>query len=182
VDFKNTVVIMTSNVATEELRRAASIGFITPHFGETDDESDNRERHTKAMEGLRRAFRPEFLNRIDQIVVFHSLGQSELHQIIDLLMAKVRARLEEQNLGLRYGEDLDTFLMKEGFDQEFGARPLRRAIQTHVDDALADAILNGTLQPGQTAVLQVVDDTVQVSAEGQPRLLAEPAPAAQEVA
>jgi ATP-dependent Clp protease ATP-binding subunit ClpC len=182
VDFKNTVVIMTSNVATEELRRAASIGFTTPHFGETDADSDTRERHTKAMEGLRRAFRPEFLNRIDQIVVFHSLGQSELHQIIDLLMAKVRARLEEQNLGLRYGEDLDTFLMKEGFDQEFGARPLRRAIQTHVDDALADAILNGTVQPGQTAILQIVDDTVQVSAEGQPPLLAEPASAAQEVA
>jgi ATP-dependent Clp protease ATP-binding subunit ClpC len=182
VDFKNTVVIMTSNVATEELRRAASIGFMTPHFGETEAESDNRERQSKAMEGLRRAFRPEFLNRIDQIVVFHSLGQNELHQIIDLLMAKVRARLEEQNLGLRYGEDLDTFLMKEGFDQEFGARPLRRAIQTHVDDALADAILNGTLQPGQAAILRVVDDTVQVSAEGQPQLLTEPAPAAQEVA
>ena len=115
-------------------------------------------------------------------MVFHSLGQSELHQIIDLLMAKVRARLEEQNLGLRYGEDLDAFLMKEGFDQEFGARPLRRAIQTHVDDALADAILNGTLRPGQTAILQIVDDTVQVSAEGQPLALTEPAPAAQEVA
>ena len=93
VDFKNTVVIMTSNVATEEIRRAATIGFTTPHFGETVAESDNREQHAKAMEGLRRAFRPEFLNRIDQIVVFHSLGQSELHQIIDLLMAKVHARL-----------------------------------------------------------------------------------------
>jgi ATP-dependent Clp protease ATP-binding subunit ClpC len=168
VDFKNTVVIMTSNVATEDLRRAASIGFITPRIGETESESEDRERHTKAMEGLRRAFRPEFLNRIDQIVVFHSLGRTELHQIIDLLMAKVRARVAEQGMDLRYGEDLDEFLMNEGFDQEFGARPLRRAIQTHVDDALADAILNGTVQPGQAAVLSVVEGAVTVGAEGEP--------------
>jgi ATP-dependent Clp protease ATP-binding subunit ClpC len=174
VDFKNTVVIMTSNVATEEIRRAASIGFMTPRAGEAKDEreSEDAERRAKAMEGLRRAFRPEFLNRIDQIVVFHSLGKDELRQIIELLMAKVQVRLAEQGLGLRYGEDLEAFLMKEGFDQEFGARPLRRAIQTHVDDALADAILSGTLQPGQTAVLSVVDGAVQVSAEGEPKQLA----------
>ncbi len=176
VDFKNTVVIMTSNVATEEIRRAARIGFISPRAGETEDETEDRERNAKAMEGLRRAFRPEFLNRIDQIVVFHSLGESELRQIVDLLMAKVRARLEEQGLGLSYNDDLDRFLMREGFDQEFGARPLRRAIQTHVDDALADAILNGTVRPGQTAVLSVEDDTVRVGAVGEPKPLA-PAPA-----
>ncbi|MGO8948230.1 MAG: AAA family ATPase [Ktedonobacterales bacterium] len=173
VDFKNTVVIMTSNVATEDIRRAASIGFISPRVGESEAESEDRERRTKAMEGLRRAFRPEFLNRIDQIVVFRSLGQSELHQIVDLLMAKVRVRLEEQGLGLLYGEDLDAFLIKEGFDQEFGARPLRRAIQTHVDDALADAILNGTVRPGQTAVISVVDGTVQVGALGEARQVAQ---------
>ncbi len=172
VDFKNTVVIMTSNVATEEIRRAARIGFIPARAGETESESEDRERNTKAMEGLRRAFRPEFLNRIDQIVVFHSLGESEIRQIIDLLMAKVRIRLEEQGLGLAYGDDLDTLLMKEGFDEEFGARPLRRAIQTHVDDALADAILNGTVRPGQTAVLTVEGDIVQVVAQGEPKPLA----------
>jgi ATP-dependent Clp protease ATP-binding subunit ClpC len=182
VDFKNTVVIMTSNVATEDIRRAASIGFITPHLGESAAEHEDQERHTKAMEGLRRAFRPEFLNRIDQIVVFHSLGREELHQIIELLMAKVSARLQEQNLSLRYSEDLEAFLMREGFDQEFGARPLRRAIQTHVDDALADAILNGTLRPGQTAVLAVVDGVVQVSTEGEPAQLVAPTTPAMHVA
>jgi ATP-dependent Clp protease ATP-binding subunit ClpC len=182
VDFKNTVVIMTSNVATEEIRRASSIGFITPRFGESASEHEDQERNTKAMEGLRRAFRPEFLNRIDQIVVFHSLGREELHQIIELLMAKVAIRLQEQNLSLRYGEDLESFLMQEGFDQEFGARPLRRAIQTHVDDALADAILNGTLRPGQTAVLSVVDGVVQVSAEGEPATLVAPTTPAMHVA
>ncbi len=171
VDFKNTAVIMTSNVATEELKRAGSIGFLTPRWGEAKNERDSEEaqRRAKALEGLKKAFRPEFLNRIDQIVVFHSLGREELRQIIDLLLAKVQERLNEQEITLEFGDDLRDFLMKEGFDAEFGARPLRRAIQTYVDDALADALLAGALQPGQTAVLTVVDGAVQVNASGEPR-------------
>jgi ATP-dependent Clp protease ATP-binding subunit ClpC len=181
VDFKNTAVIMTSNVATAELRRGATIGFLPARWGEATNERDSEEaqRRAKAMEGLKRAFRPEFLNRIDQIVVFHSLGHAELRQIIDLLLAKVQNRLAEQAITLEFGDDLREFLMAEGFDEEFGARPLRRAIQTHVDDALADALLAGTLQPGQTAVLTVQDSKVQVSAHGEPRIItAEPAKAA----
>ncbi len=181
VDFKNTVVIMTSNVATAELKRAASIGFLPTRWGEATNERDSEEaqRKAKAMEGLKRAFRPEFLNRIDQIVVFHALGRPELRQIIDLLLAKVQARLAEQAITLEYGDDLRDFLMKEGIDEEFGARPLRRAIQAHIDDALADALLAGALQPGQTAVLSVQDGKVQVSARGEPRITAtEPARAA----
>src|SRR5262249_10848469 len=85
--FKHPVGILTSNVAKEDIRRAASIGFVTPRLGESVAEHEDQERHPKAMEGLRRAFRPEFLNRIDQIVVFHSLGREELHKIIELLMA-----------------------------------------------------------------------------------------------
>ncbi|HEU5199237.1 MAG TPA: ATP-dependent Clp protease ATP-binding subunit [Ktedonobacterales bacterium] len=171
VDFKNTAVIMTSNVATEALKRAGSIGFLTPRWGEAKNERDSEEaqRRAKALEGLRKAFRPEFLNRIDQIVVFHALGREELRQIIDLLMAKVQERLNEQEIMLEFSDDLRDFLMKEGFDAEFGARPLRRAIQTYVDDALADALLAGTIQPGQTAVLTVVDGAVQVNASGEPR-------------
>jgi ATP-dependent Clp protease ATP-binding subunit ClpC len=178
VDFKNTVVIMTSNVSTPEIKRA-DIGFLAPRWGEATSEHDSEEakRQAKALEGLRRAFRPEFINRIDQIVVFHALGRDELRQIVDLLMAKVSARLTEQRITLSYGDDLRDFLMREGFDQEFGARPLRRAIQTHVDDALADALLAGTIQPGQTAVLSVADDAVRVSAEGEPLALPAPAPA-----
>ncbi len=174
VDFKNTVVIMTSNVATAELKRAATIGFLPTRWGEATNERDSEEaqRQAKAMEGLKRAFRPEFLNRIDQIVVFHALGRAELRQIIDLLLAKVQARLNEQAITLEFGDDLRDFLMAEGFDEEFGARPLRRAIQTHVDDALADALLAGTLQPGQTAILTVQDGKVQVSARGEPRPVA----------
>ncbi len=181
VDFKNTVVIMTSNVATAELKRGGSIGFLPTRWGEatSQQEAEEAQRKAKALEGLKRAFRPEFLNRIDQIVVFHALEKPQLRQIIDLLLAKVQARLAEQQITLEYGDDLRDFLMKEGFDEEFGARPLRRAIQTHVDDALADAILAGTLQPGQTAVVSIADGAVQVSAHGEPKLLnAEPLQAA----
>jgi ATP-dependent Clp protease ATP-binding subunit ClpC len=177
VDFKNTVVIMTSNVATEEIKRA-SIGFAGPRWGEsqTESESEDAKRKAKALEGLRRAFRPEFLNRIDQIVVFSALGKPELRQIVDLLLAKVGERLVEQGMQFEYGDDLRELLMREGFDQEFGARPLRRAIQTHVDDALADAILAGELQPGQTAVVGVADDKVRITATGEPHPLAQPEP------
>jgi ATP-dependent Clp protease ATP-binding subunit ClpC len=177
VDFKNTVVIMTSNVATPEIRRNG-IGFALPKWGEATsaDDSEEAQRRARAMEGLRRAFRPEFLNRIDQIVVFESLTRDELRQIVDLLMAKVSARLADQNLSLAFGDDLREFLMAEGYDPEFGARPLRRAIQTHVDDTLADAILAGTVQPGQTAHLSVVEGAVQVRVEGEPQPVAAPTP------
>jgi ATP-dependent Clp protease ATP-binding subunit ClpC len=170
VDFKNTVVIMTSNVATDEIKRAG-IGFIGPRWGEAQTERDSEEaqRKARALEGLRRAFRPEFLNRIDQIIVFSALEHEELWQIVDLLLAKVGDRLVEQGMTLEYGDDLRELLLREGFDREFGARPLRRAIQTLVDDALADAILAGELQPGQTAVVRVEDGKVRVTALGEPR-------------
>jgi ATP-dependent Clp protease ATP-binding subunit ClpC len=172
VDFKNTVVIMTSNVATPEIKRH-NIGFAVPKWGDavTAEDSEEAQKRARAVEGLRRAFRPEFLNRIDQIVVFESLSQDDLRQIVDLLLAKVNARLAEQGISLAFGDDLREFLMAEGYDPEFGARPLRRAIQTHVDDILADAILAGTVQPGQTARVSVVDGAVQVQAEGEPRVV-----------
>jgi ATP-dependent Clp protease ATP-binding subunit ClpC len=171
VDFKNTVVIMTSNVATAEMKHA-SIGFITPRWGEAETVADAQEAQmrARAVEGLKRAFKPEFLNRIDSIVVFHSLDRAELVQIVDLLLGKVRERLAEQEITLEFADDLREFLMREGFDPEFGARPLRRAIQTYVDDALADAILAGELQPGQTATLSVSDGAVRVTASGEARI------------
>jgi ATP-dependent Clp protease ATP-binding subunit ClpC len=158
VDFKNTVVIMTSNVASGDLRRAARIGFTMGV--EAEDESLK----SKAMEGLKRAFRPEFLNRIDQVVVFNSLSRENLRQIVDLLLEHVEQRLQEQGIVLEVGTDVREFLMQEGYDEQFGARPLRRAIQNHVDDALADAILNGTLQAGQTAALRMENGGIAIEA------------------
>jgi ATP-dependent Clp protease ATP-binding subunit ClpC len=165
VDFKNTVVIMTSNAGSAELRKAGKLGFATPHIGETSEDRQGAI-ESKALEGLKRAFRPEFLNRIDQVVVFRSLTRENLHVIVDLMLADVRKRLEGQHIELEFGDDVRNFLIGEGYSEEYGARPLRRAIQSHVDDALADAILAGTLAEGQTAQLSMVDGALNLTATG----------------
>ena len=165
VDFKNTVVIMTSNAGSADLKRAVRIGFST-RKGEDERDEQHEAMRSKAMEGLKRLFRPEFINRIDQIVVFHSLGKAELYSIVDLLLAQVRSRLSEQGIGLIVSDQARDLLLREGFDEEYGARPLRRAIQTYVDDALADALLAGKIASGQMALL-TVDDEGQMVVETQ---------------
>jgi ATP-dependent Clp protease ATP-binding subunit ClpC len=162
VDFKNTVVIMTSNAGSSDLKRAMRIGFSARKDGEELRDEQHEAMRSKAMEGLKRMFRPEFINRIDQIVVFHSLGKAELYQIVDLLLNQVRNRLVEQGIALEASDEVRDFLLKKGYDEEYGARPLRRAIQSLVDDTLADALLNGELASGQTAVLTVQDDHIAV--------------------
>src|SRR6266576_1535155 len=170
VDFKNTVVIMTSNAGSAELKRAVRIGF-SQRKGEDERDEQHEAMRSKAREGLKRMFRPKFINRIDQIVVFHSLGKAELYTIVDLLLAQVRSRLGEQGIDLVVSDKARDFLLREGFDEEYGARPLRRAIQTYVDDTLADALLAGTIASGQTAVL-TVDDEGQMVVEAQEALQA----------
>jgi ATP-dependent Clp protease ATP-binding subunit ClpC len=165
VDFKNTAVIMTSNAGSSELKRAMRIGFSARKDGEELHNEQHEAMRSKAMEGLKRMFRPEFINRIDQIVVFHSLGKAELYQIVDLLLNQVRNRLVEQGIALEVSDEVREFLLKEGYDEEYGARPLRRAIQSLVDDALADALLNGELASGQTAGLTVQDDHITVASK-----------------
>ena len=164
VDFKNTVVIMTSNAGSSELKRAVRIGFSTKKDGDVRDEQHEIMR-SKAIEGLKHMFRPEFINRIDQIVVFHSLGKTELYNIVDLLLAQVRVRLADQGIALEVSDEARDFLLKEGFDEEYGARPLRRAIQANVDDALADALLAEEIAAGQTALLTVHDGRIAVEAQ-----------------
>jgi ATP-dependent Clp protease ATP-binding subunit ClpC len=159
VDFKNTVVIMTSNAGSSDLKRAAQIGFLQPR-GENEREEQHEIMRSKAMEGLKRIFRPEFINRIDQVVVFHSLGKQELNQILDLLLAQVRARLQEQKITLEISNEVRDLLLREGFDETYGARPLRRTIQTYIDDKLADAVLAGEIVSGQTAYLTLQDGQV----------------------
>jgi ATP-dependent Clp protease ATP-binding subunit ClpC len=159
VDFKNTVVIMTSNAGSTELRRAAQIGFLSPR-GENAREEEHEAMRSKALEGLKRMFRPEFINRIDQVVVFHSLGKDELNQIVELLLAQVRGRLNEQGISLEISPEVRELILSEGFNEEYGARPLRRAIQTRIDDTLADAVLAGQLVAGQTAYLVLRDGQV----------------------
>ncbi len=165
VDFKNTVVIMTSNAGSADLKRAAAIGFLQPR-GENMRDEQYEAMRSKAMEGLKRMFRPEFINRIDQVVVFHALGKEELDQILDLLLIQVRTRLGEHNIALEISDEVRDLLLREGYDEAYGARPLRRTIQTYIDDVLADAVLASEIVAGQTAHLVVHDG--QVALESQP--------------
>jgi ATP-dependent Clp protease ATP-binding subunit ClpC len=164
VDFKNTVVIMTSNAGSADLKRSVRIGFSAKRDEDARDEQHEAMR-SKAMEGLKRMFRPEFINRIDQIVVFHALGQSELYRIVDLLLDQVRTRLSEQGINLVVDDEARDFLLKEGYDEEYGARPLRRAIQSHIDDALADALLAGEIASGKTALVTLRDGKIAIVAQ-----------------
>ncbi len=164
VDFKNTVVIMTSNAGSADMKRAVRIGFL-PQKGEDSRDEHHEVIRSKAMEGLKRMFRPEFINRIDQIVVFHALGRPELYKIVDLLLDQVRLRLSEQKIELVISDEVRDLLLREGFDEEYGARPLRRTIQTYVDDTLADALLNGVLAPGKVAHLILRDGNVTVESQ-----------------
>ncbi len=166
VDFKNTVVIMTSNAGSAELRKAGKLGFMTARTAEEGERQDAIE--SKALEGLKQAFRPEFLNRIDQVVVFRSLTRENLNVIVGLMLAEVEKRLAGQQIGLELDEEVRGFLIEQGYNEEYGARPLRRAVQTHVDDALADAILAGKLLPGQTASLTLGEGAIRVNATGTP--------------
>ncbi len=167
VDFKNTVVVMTSNAGSADLKRAIRIGFSNKRNSEEDRNEQHEVMRSKAMEGLKQMFRPEFINRIDQIVVFHSLGKSELYSIVDLLLAQVRTRLSEQGIGLEVSDEARDFLLREGTDEEYGARPLRRAIQSYVDDALADALLAEEISSGTTALLTVSDGNIAIVPQAQ---------------
>jgi ATPases with chaperone activity, ATP-binding subunit len=166
VDFKNTVVIMTSNAGSADLKRAINIGF-THNKGDNEHEEQYAAMRAKVLESLKRTFRPEFLNRIDQIVVFHALERQELDRILHLMLEQVRIRLSDQGIELVVSDEARDFLLKVGFDEEYGARPLRRAIQMNVDDVLADALLNDGIVSGQTAVLVVREGKMAVITQEQ---------------
>jgi ATP-dependent Clp protease ATP-binding subunit ClpC len=138
VDFKNTVVIMTSNLGARQIKGGKTLGF-----QKEDSQSSYEQMKQKLMEETRRTFNPEFLNRIDEIIVFHSLGMNEVLQIIDILLADVSKRLKEKGISFELTPQAKEFLAEKGFNPTFGARPLKRTIQKHVEDPLAEEILKG---------------------------------------
>jgi ATP-dependent Clp protease ATP-binding subunit ClpC len=147
VDFKNTVIIMTSNLGTADLRKA-QIGF-----GKADESVTYEKMKEKVMEELKRHFRPEFLNRIDDVIVFAELTQDEVTQIVDLMIKRVQDQLESQGLGLELTPEAKLLLAKIGYDPQLGARPLRRAIQRHLEDALSEKILWKEFHAGETILV-----------------------------
>jgi ATP-dependent Clp protease ATP-binding subunit ClpC len=145
VNFKNAIIIMTSNVGSEYAKAISNMGFIV-----SAEELKEREEDMKSqiMESLRDNFRPEFLNRVDEIVIFHPLTQKDIEEIVGIQIAEVEKRLGEKKITLMVDPAAKRYLAKEGFDPEFGARPLKRTIQKLILDALADKIIRGELKDG----------------------------------
>ncbi len=152
VDFRNTIIIMTSNVGADLIKRQASLGFSLPE-DEQDQKRSYEEMRKKLLDALKRVFRPEFLNRVDAVVVFHSLTKEQIEQIVHIQMERVRERLKEHNLQLEITEAAVQRLAELGYNPELGARPLRRVIQQKVEEPISDKILAGEFRPGDTIVV-----------------------------
>jgi ATP-dependent Clp protease ATP-binding subunit ClpC len=152
VDFRNAVIIMTSNLGTEFARTGGALGFVPS--GDPEVLAD----HKKIEEALRRNFRPEFLNRIDEIIIFDPLGREDVKRIVDLQMKDIARRLEEQGLYVALTEDARTRLAEIGFDPQFGARPLRRALQRYVESPLSVQLLRGHFNQGDLVEIYVDED------------------------
>jgi ATP-dependent Clp protease ATP-binding subunit ClpC len=138
------VIIMTSNLGTAEMQRQ-SLGFLS---GRTQSQSERQRLESAAQRALRETFRPEFLNRIDEIIVFEPLTEAELEQIVDLLVDDLLGRLTERGVTVHLSEAARTALVKEGYDPTYGARPLRRVVQRRIENPLAKRVLSGELAPG----------------------------------
>ena len=151
VDFRHAIVIMTSNIGASEIARNTPLGFAVSddETGITYDDMKNR-----IMGELKKVFRPEFLNRIDDVIVFHKLQKDEIKQIVDLLLLRVREQLAERELQLELTNEAEDFLVDNGWDPAMGARPLRRAIQRYIEDPLADFVLRAELTPGATVMVE----------------------------
>ena len=160
VDFRNTVVIMTSNVGADALKYQKNLGF---NVGDTD--TKYKDMKGTMLEELKKAFRPEFLNRIDEMIVFHSLEKEHLKEIVSFMANTLTKRLREQNIELELTEAALEKIAQEGYDPQYGARPIRRALQKHVEDRLSEELLKGTVLTGQKVVFDYKDGEFLVRGE-----------------
>src|SRR5579884_4161327 len=154
VDFRNTVIIMTSNLGTAELNRT-QVGFTIER---TKSDGERQRMESAVQRALRETFRPEFLNRIDEIVIFEPLTEPELEQIVDLIVDDLLGRLTERGVTVRLSEAARKALVKEGYDPTYGARPLRRVIQRRIENPLAKRVLSGEMAPGDSVDVDVAED------------------------
>lgn len=157
VNFKNTVIIMTSNVGASMITTQGKLGFTTAENAHKDKYEKLKE---TVNEELKKAFRPEFLNRIDDIIVFNHLQKEEIRQIVDLMMKDLFKRLSERDLSIEVTDEVKDFLAKDGYSEAYGARPLRRLIQRKIEDKLAEEILTNAYEPGDVIVLKLKDDEI----------------------
>ncbi|MEJ6645762.1 MAG: ATP-dependent Clp protease ATP-binding subunit [Akkermansiaceae bacterium] len=159
IDFRNTIIILTSNVGAESIKRQTTLGFGAMN----EDEADHEGMKDKINEVAKKHFRPEFLNRLDELVVFHMLEKGDLNKIVDLEVSKLVQRLNEKDITLNLAESARDLLVKEGYDPDYGARPMRRAVERFLEDPLAEALLAGDIEEGDTVDAHVKEDEVEIS-------------------
>ena len=165
VDFRNAIIVMTSNIGSDLIRQDRMLGFSLNVESAEKGKAHYERMKTNVLDEIKRFFRPEFLNRIDETVVFHALTKEHIHQIVDMNLQDAAGGLLEKGIGLEVTDGAKEWLGNKGFDPHFGARPLRRLIQDSVEDKLSDSILNGEFKPGDTAVVDVVEDDLVVRVE-----------------
>jgi ATP-dependent Clp protease ATP-binding subunit ClpC len=152
IDFRNTIIIMTSNVGAELLKKQTVMGFGAPR--DTQDYDSMRD---KILEETKRVFKPEFLNRLDEIIVFHALGRPDLMRIVDLEVAKVKARIKMKEIEIVLDTVAHEFLIEKGYDPNYGARPMRRAVERYLEDPLAEELLRGHVKAGDRVEVTATD-------------------------
>jgi ATP-dependent Clp protease ATP-binding subunit ClpC len=157
VSFKNTIVVMTSNAGAHVIGNGRSMGFGASRKEEARDYEAMKD---SVMKEVKELFRPEFINRVDELIVFHPLTEDEIHRITDLMLSQVADRLREQEITLTWDQKVTDKLARDGYDPKYGARPLRRLIQRTVEDTLSEELLKGEVQLGQEIMLTVKDDRV----------------------
>ncbi|MDF2800460.1 MAG: clpC [Anaerocolumna sp.] len=160
VSFKNTVIIMTSNAGAQNIISPKKLGFASV----TDEKEDYKKMKDGVLEEVKRIFKPEFINRIDEIIVFHSLSKDNIKSIVRIMFSSIEKRAKQQmNISLELNEEIIDFIVDKGYDQNYGARPLRRAIQSNIEDKLAEELLEGNLVSGDTASLTLFDKEIKIS-------------------
>src|SRR5216684_1165783 len=171
VNFANTIVIMTSNIGVSNLQQAmTSLGFQpSMPLGTTQEEKEHGKMREKIMEDLKKTFRPEFLNRVDAVVVFKALSPEEMRHIVDILVQKVAVRLEEHEMKLEVTTEAKDYLAKEGFDKLYGARPLRRVIQRLIEDPLSETLLTTKFSAGDSVLVEIADGQIKLTPMIKPR-------------
>ena len=166
VDFRNTIIIMTSNIGVRDLKDfGAGIGFATKSRVENQDDMVK----STIQNALKKTFSPEFLNRLDDVIVFNSLSREDIHQIIEISLKKLLSRITSLGYTMELSEKAKDFIAEKGYDQQYGARPLNRAIQKYVEDQLAEEILKGTLSEGDTILVDHVDGEELLSFNKKPK-------------
>ena len=160
VNFKTCVIIMTSNIGARLITDKKTLGFSSKDNNQIEKEYENTKK--EVMLELKKGFRPEFINRIDEIIVFHKLTEEELSQIVDIMFEQIKDRISERNIELEIDKTAKELIIKKGTNTNYGARPLRRAIQNMLEDKLAEEILNGNLKSGDTAKITVQDEQIQI--------------------